>query len=266
MPVRSITRQQYFDELARTSEKFFVPYIEQHRQLVPGLRVLEVGCGVGGNLAPIAARGCEVTGIDLASDNIVAAKDCFAAKGLEGLFVCQNFFEMEESTSPDRPAGEGVFDVVVCHDVIEHIFDKENFLRKVSRLVKRDGVVFMSFPAWQMPFGGHHQNCRSRLVSHCPFLHLLPRGLYRWILQRAGESEGTVKEMLEIKETRTPIELFERLSRKVDFKVLDRRLYFINPHYETKFGLRPRRLWSFIAQIPWVRNFFTTSCFYLLKR
>ncbi|MBR5716098.1 MAG: methyltransferase domain-containing protein [Bacteroidales bacterium] len=256
MPVRSITREQYFDELSRTSEKYFVPYIEQHCTLGEGTRVLEVGCGVGGNLAPIAARGCEVTGIDIDANNIVAAKECFDAKGLKGSFVCQNFFEMDESV-----AG---FDVVVCHDVIEHIADKESFLRKMKRLVGQDGIVFMSFPAWQMPFGGHHQNCRSRFVSHCPYIHLLPRGLYRWVLQRAGESESTVNELLEIKETRTPIELFERVSRKVEFKILDRCLYFINPHYETKFGLKPRRLWSFIAHIPWVRNFFTTSCFYII--
>lgn len=257
MPVRSITRQQYFDELSLTSEKYFVPYIEQHCPLAVGRRVLEVGCGVGGNLAPLAARGCEVTGIDLDADNIVAADECFAARGLAGRFVSQDFFAMEETA-------EAKFDVIVCHDVIEHIGAKEAFLSKMGRLTAPEGVVFMSFPAWQMPFGGHHQNCRSRWVSHCPYLHLLPRGLYRWVLERAGESESTVGELLEIKATRTPVELFERVCRKAGFTIEDRRLYFINPHYETKFGLKPRRLWPVIAHLPWVRNFFTTSCFYLL--
>ena len=255
MPVRSISRQQYFDELSRTSEKFFVPFMK---------------CGVGGNLAPLATRGCEVTGIDLDTDNIVAAEECFAAKGLVGQFISLDFFKMEK---PDEP-----FDLVVCHDVIEHIPDKNAFMQKIKSLIGPDSIVFMSFPAWHMPFGGHHQNCRNRFVSHCPYIHLLPRWLYRKILQWAGEREGTVKELLEIKSTGTTVESFERICSNVGFRIVERclyfinphyetkfGLYFINPHYETKFGLKPRKLWSVMAHIPYLRNFFTTSCFYMLS-
>ena len=35
--------------------------------------------------------------------------------------------------------------------------------------------------------------------------------------------------------------------------------------YETKFNLRPRKLYNFIGKIPSIRNFFTTSCFYILS-
>lgn len=85
-----------------------------------------------------------------------------------------------------------------------------------------------------------------------------------------GSAEGrrgrTVPyELLEIKDTRLPIELFERLLAASRFESLDRTLYFINPHYEVKFGLRPRRLACFIAAIPYLRDFFTTSAFYLLR-
>ncbi|MTT25236.1 class I SAM-dependent methyltransferase, partial [Parabacteroides merdae] len=41
-------------------------------------------------------------------------------------------------------------------------------------------------------------------------------------------------------------------------------LYFINPNYETKFNLRPRRLWRFL-NIPYIRNFYTTCGYYILK-
>jgi len=120
---------------------------------------------------------------------------------LDGSFAALNFFEME--------VPEILFDVIICHDVIEHIGDKVGFLQHMRRFAKPGGIFFISFPAWQMPFGGHHQNCRSWTVSHWPYLHLLPRSLYKWVLERFHESEGTVREMLEIKETRTPIELFE---------------------------------------------------------
>ena len=46
-------------------------------------------------------------------------------------------------------------------------------------------------------------------------------------------------------------------------KVLHRQLWFINPHYKQKFRLTPRKLWAPLAHLPWLRNFFSTSCFYL---
>lgn len=257
MPVRSITQQQYFEELARTSEKYFLPYVETMCPLGKDICVLEIGCGVGGNLVPFARRGCRVVGVDLFKGNTDVAEACFEAGGLAGSFAALDFFEME--------VPEELFDVVICHDVIEHIGDKTGFLLHMRRFAKPGGLFFISFPAWQMPFGGHHQNCRSRLVSHCPYLHLLPRGMYKWVLERFHESDGTIREMLEIKETRTPIEKFERVAGQAGYRILDRRLYFINPHYETKFGMTPRRLWRAVAAVPYLRNFATTSCFYLLK-
>ncbi len=53
--------------------------------------------------------------------------------------------------------------------------------------------------------------------------------------------------------------------RKEGFEAIDRTFYFINPHYEVKFHLRPRKLYAVIGAIPYIRNFFTTSCFYFLR-
>ena len=85
------------------------------------------------------------------------------------------------------------------------------------------------------------------------------------MLQSFGETAGVVDELLSIKQTRCPIETFERHARNERFVTLDRLLWFINPHYRVKFGLRPRRLWSLPGRIPYVRNFYTTSCFYMLR-
>ena len=68
----------------------------------------------------------------------------------------------------------------------------------------------------------------------------------------------------DIKSCRTTIEMFERLARKTGYSIRQRKFWFINPHYEVKFRLRPCVLSPFIANIPYVRNYFTTSCFYIL--
>lgn len=49
-------------------------------------------------------------------------------------------------------------------------------------------------------------------------------------------------------------------------KIIERSLYFINPHYEIKFRLKPRLLPKSLSGLYYLRNYFSTSCFYLLQR
>ena len=69
---------------------------------------------------------------------------------------------------------------------------------------------------------------------------------------------------MNIRRTRTTIEQFEKLARQ-HYRIADRQLWFINPHYETKFHLYPRKLWKPLSRFPILRGFFSTSCWYLLK-
>lgn len=247
----------YFNELAITSKKYFIPYISKHINIVEGMSILEVGCGDGGNLLPFAEIGCITTGVDISEGRIRDAILFFKENRIEGKFIASDVFKLKDL--------ESSFDLVICHDVIEHITDKATFISNLHKYIKPGGVVFVSFPAWQMPFGGHQQICRNKVISHFPFLHLLPACIYKAILKLGGESEGLINELLTIKETRTPIELFEKLLRQEHITVADRQFYFINPHYEVKFKLKPRKLPAVIGSIPYIRNFFTTSCFYILN-
>ena len=157
-------------------------------------------------------------------------------------------------------------DVIICHDVIEHIGEKKRFLSLLPQFLAKNGIVFMSFPAWQMPFGGHQQICRSKVISHLPFVHLLPKALFRLLLKACAEDDACIKEILSIKETKTSIEIFENILKSIGkFTIADRTLWLINPHYETKFGMHPLKLPKCLSLIPYVRDFFTTSCFFMLS-
>lgn len=258
MQRRQTDRKLYFKELAVTSEKYFVPYIKKYIELGPETKVLEIGCGDGGNLLPLAKMGCSVLGCDISATRINDAIKFFKEEGVSAEFIASDVFLLEGL--------EKQFDLIICHDVIEHISDKYDFMSKCQRLLKPQGVLFVSFPAWQMPFGGHQQICRGRILSHLPFFHLFPSGIYRKILQIGGESEGCIKELLSIKETRCPIELFHSvLDRLGCYEIINREGWFINPHYEIKFGLKPRKINKLIDKIPYIRDFFTTSSFYILK-
>ena len=84
--------------------------------------------------------------------------------------------------------------------------------------------------------------CRSKLCSHFPFIHLLPNSMYNSLLKLCKEEDGTISELMSIKECRTSIELFEKLIKRCAFSVVDKKFWFINPHYKQKFKLTPSLL------------------------
>lgn len=139
------------------------------------------------------------------------------------------------------------------------------FLKHIKAYLKERGILFVGFPAWQMPFGGHQQICRSKLCSHLPFIHLLPEFLYKSLLRLCGEEYGTVKELESIKECRTSIELFEALASDCGYLTVNKRYWLVNPHYKQKFNLTPLVLPHWIGRLKYIRNFFTTSCWYILR-
>jgi SAM-dependent methyltransferase len=254
MQERYRNRKRYFDELAATTRRYILPFMAGHHPVSEGTEVLEVGCGEGGNLLPFAEAGCRATGIDIHPGKIEAAAELLADWPRVRVF-CQDFLQ----TEPDR-----LYDLIVVHDVIEHITDKDAFLARLHLFLRPGGMMFFAFPAWQMPFGGHQQICRSPIASRLPFMHLLPGGLYRRILCGFGESDAVIDELLDIRRCRTSIERFRCLVARHGYRIVREQLWFINPHYEVKFGLHPRRLTPLIGKIPWIRNFFSTSCFYLI--
>lgn len=259
MQKRHTDRKMYFRDLEITSKEFYISYLSDFTELTPKSKILEVGCGEGGNLVPFAQLGCKVTGIDIAECRIKDAKAYFSEISNHATFVCCDFMQY-----PVPCNEEDKYDVILLHDVIEHVPTKEPFLAHLRKFMKTKGVLFVGFPAWQMPFGGHQQICRSKLCSHLPFIHLLPNPLYRLLLKTCNEEKGTMNELMSIKECRTSIELFERLIHQCGFSVIDQKLWFINPHYKQKFHLTPRLLPHWVWKMKYIRNFFTTSCWYIL--
>jgi len=53
------------------------------------------------------------------------------------------------------PYPSNYFDVCICTDVIEHIPDVPYFLKEVRRMLKKDGIFFLSIPCEGQPFTIH---------------------------------------------------------------------------------------------------------------
>jgi len=248
-----------FDQQVENSREYVLPFIAKTKPIVPGTRVMEVGCGEGGVLLPFIEKGCTCLGVDLSDIRINLAKDFLAKEVAEGKaqFLCKNIYDEDFLAKY-----EASFDIIILKDVIEHVPQQEQFVPYLKRFLKPGGQIFFGFPPWYMPFGGHQQVCRKKLTSVVPYYHILPRFIYKGILKMAGEDPNVIREMMEIKDTQITIERFERIMRKSGLKVMNKQHYLINPIYRYKFGLQPRKQFGFISAIPYVRDFLTTCVYY----
>jgi 2-polyprenyl-3-methyl-5-hydroxy-6-metoxy-1,4-benzoquinol methylase len=105
----------------------------QRRALAPwlkpaaGLRVLDVGCGVGRWSRLLASRGAHVTGVDLSPTMIAEAKRRAAVDGLADR--CR--FLVQDSARLDIP---GRFDMILCVTMLQHILDGEALRSALRRM------------------------------------------------------------------------------------------------------------------------------------
>lgn len=251
---------RYINEQIFTTQKYIVPFIQQVKTVDATAQVLEIGCGEAGNLKPFLDMGCKCTGVDFSIPKIEKGKEFYAnhpfVKNIR--LISEDIYKTTEFHAQ--------FNIIIIRDVIEHIHDQDKFLALLKDLMAPEGVVFFAFPPWQNPFGGHQQICESKILSSLPYYHLLPTRLYKAVLKLFGESAAKITSLLEIKETGISLERFERLVAKNGYVPLLKTLYFINPNYEVKFGLKPRTLSLFLDKIPYVRNYFATCGYYLIKQ
>lgn len=259
MQSRHSDRARYFEEQGITTTNYVIPYIDSIKKIRPESLVLEVGCGEGGNLKPFLDRGLKVYGIELLTNQFIQAKKFYQDHTFHHnlhLFN-SNIYEIQANTLPS-------FDIIFLKDVIEHIPNQLKLLSHLKQFLKPDGIIFFGFPPWRMPFGGHQQVCKS-ILSKIPYFHLFPKSLYRFILKIFNEDKEAIKEFMEVKDTGLSINHFHDIISKNNYKILKETYWFINPNYQIKFGLKPRKLPK-LLRIPWLCDFYTTAIYCLISK
>jgi 2-polyprenyl-6-hydroxyphenyl methylase/3-demethylubiquinone-9 3-methyltransferase len=145
-----------------------------------GLDVLDVGCGGGLLSEPMARLGAQVTGIDASARNIASAAEHAARQGLSIAY--------RPATAESLASSAGRFDVVLALEIVEHVADVDLFLSSCARLLKPNGLLFLSTlnrtaKAWALAIAGAEY-----------LLGWLPRGTHDWRkFLRPSEVAGSLR-------------------------------------------------------------------------
>jgi SAM-dependent methyltransferase len=123
-------------------------------ELKPGAKILDAGCGTGGNLEVLFSLG-DLVGMEVDPGALEIAKQKAIAPVYSGRL-------------PDRlPFPEESFDLIVLLDVLEHLDDDEAAVQSLAGLLKPGGSLLLTVPAfsflWSAHDESHHHRRRYRI-------------------------------------------------------------------------------------------------------
>lgn len=103
------------------------------------LKIADIGCGGGLICEPFARMKAEMTGIDASEKNIKVAQIHAEKSDLKINYqksLVEDFAKNDENLNK--------FDAVFALEIIEHVADAKKFLENCSKLVKKDGLLFVA--------------------------------------------------------------------------------------------------------------------------
>jgi SAM-dependent methyltransferase len=108
----------------------------QRLPIAPGMLVLDVACGTGNVAIPAARAGAVVTGVDIASNLLVQARERAVAEGLVATF--------DEGDAEALPYADATFDAVVTMFGAMFAPRPEMVAAELARVLKPGGLLAMA--------------------------------------------------------------------------------------------------------------------------
>lgn len=156
-------------------------------------RILDLGCGNGGQSIYLAQMGYEVYGIDVSDEAIKLARDYASREQLDVTFLTQGCEQL--SFEPD------FFDAVICHGVLDHVPMETaiDSVQEIQRVLRPGGLFLVSLAS-----------VRSSLFGEG-----LSAGQNTYVLEH-GPEEGQIQHYFNEEEIRT-------LLPEAQFRLLETR-------------------------------------------
>jgi len=129
------------------------------------LKILDIGCGGGLLCEPLSRLGATMTGIDPSENNIEVAKFHSKEMNLNIEYI---------NSSPENLNLYSEYDVILNMEVIEHVSNVNLFIKNCSKLIKKNGIMFV---------GTINKNLKSYMFAILGaeyLLRWLPIGTHDW--------------------------------------------------------------------------------------
>jgi len=244
-------------EAHRYEKEWHIPTAARFSE-TKGLRVLEIGCGLGTDGAQFAKAGADYTGVDLTDAAVKFAQRRFELFQLPGAFRTADAEKLDFA--------DDSFDVVYSHGVLHHTPDTAGAIREVYRVLKPGGRAVVML---------YHRDSYNYRVN----ISILRRAgvrLLRWdggltlVHWLTGEPQEALKEHARrLKQEHSYLSSDEFLSQNTDgagnplarvysrtqarelfrdFSTVEVRTYFLNKRWLPIIGpMLPRSLESWLA-------------------
>jgi len=169
------------------TDPYTAPRVRRFLELVPAhARVLDAGCGAGGALQLLALGNLALTGIDVSARAIERARQ-----------LCPQADLRVASFDAELPFPDATFDAVYSGDVIEHVYDVRRMAKELHRVLRPDGLLFLS-----TPYHGFLKNLvlvTTAFDRHFdpegPHIRFFSDGALRRLLERQGFSVERVEHL-----------------------------------------------------------------------
>lgn len=111
------------------------------RRELAGSSWVDAGCGAGTLSRWLAARGCNVLGVDAASEMV-----CVATQLAASSHYSDRLKFVPVGTIAHLPVADSSLDGILCSSVLEYVPDPGACLTEFSRVLKREGLLLVSIP------------------------------------------------------------------------------------------------------------------------
>ena len=169
------------DKTARLGHPSYVWRFGQERRLalinthapLAGRRILDIGCGIGTYVDKLRQYSDQVYGIDVEIDRVVQG-----ATRLPNLLA---------AAAESPPFSSASFDVILLHEVLEHVEDDRLVVREAYRLLATGGRIVIFSPNRLYPFETHGIYWRGHYrFGNFPLVNYLPSPLRRRLCPHVG--------------------------------------------------------------------------------
>jgi 2-polyprenyl-3-methyl-5-hydroxy-6-metoxy-1,4-benzoquinol methylase len=236
---------------------YVIPFLLDKGVKIKNSDIIEIGCAEGGNLCAMFEYGAgRLVGTDIAEDRLEYARELSNTCGIKTI----EYTNHDVITNEPTEEWIGKFDIALLRDVIEHLDDEKQALVNIKKMLKPGGILYVTFPPYYSPFGGHQQLLLNK-ISKIPFVHLLPKFIFNKLIKDGRAAD--VIEVQRIKEIRMTTSKFRKASLDSGYRILDEKLFFLRPVFKMKFGL-PALSANILKPFPFIRDVFAMEAGYLL--